>query len=248
MIRNPVILTAINPLYALDMFIHSPWVSFVALGAVVLAVTGCEAIYADMGHFGRKPIQYAWLFLALPVADAELFRPGRGAAARSGAAAHAFFAPFRNGRIGRWWGWRPWPPLLPAQAVITGVFSMTQQAVQLGQLPRMEVAPHQRHRLWPDLCPRVNLLLCDRRGPDGADLQEFRSLLAAYGIAVTGVMVIDTFNAGLVASKQWRWPTLFVIFLFGAMGLSDFILFIANALKILRKAAGCRCCWRPSLW
>ncbi len=81
LLRNPIILTAVNPLYALDMFIHAPWVSFVALGAVVLAVTGCEALYADMGHFGRKPIQYAWLLSCPAVAGAELFRPGRGAAA-----------------------------------------------------------------------------------------------------------------------------------------------------------------------
>lgn len=231
-IRNPVILTAINPLYALDMFIHSPWVSFVALGAVVLAVTGCEALYADMGHFGRKPIQYAWLFLALPALVLNYFGQGAALLRDPAAAAHAFFAPIPQ--------WAHWPmvglatvvAIIASQAVITGVFSMTQQAVQLGQLPRMEV----RHTSATDYgqiyVPRVNLLLCVGVVLLVLIFRNSDSLLAAYGIAVTGVMVIDTFNAGIVASKQWRWPALFALFLFGMMGFSDFVLFIANALKI----------------
>ena len=232
MIRNPVILTAINPLYALDMFLHAPWVAFVSLGAVVLAVTGCEAVYADMGHFGRKPIQYAWLFLALPSLMLNYFGQGAALLRVPEAAAYAFFAPIPQ--------WAHWPmvglatlaAIIASQAVITGVFSMTQQAVQLGQLPRMEV----RHTSATDYgqiyVPRVNTLLAIGVVLIVLIFKNSDSLMAAYGIAVTGVMVIDTFNAGLVSNKQWGWPTLFVIFLFGAMGLSDFILFIANALKI----------------
>jgi KUP system potassium uptake protein len=232
MIRNPVILTAINPLYALDMFLYAPWVSFVALGAVVLAVTGCEAIYADMGHFGRKPIQYAWLFVALPALVLNYFGQGAALLREPAAAAHAFFAPIPQ--------WAHWPmvglatiaAIIASQAVITGVFSMTQQAVQLGQLPRMEV----RHTSATDYgqiyVPRVNLLLAIGVVLLVLIFKNSDSLLAAYGIAVTGVMVIDTFNAGIVAGKQWRWPALFVLFLFGMMGFSDFILFVANVLKI----------------
>jgi KUP system potassium uptake protein len=232
MIHNPVILTAINPLYALDMFIHSPWVSFVALGAVVLAVTGCEAIYADMGHFGRKPIQYAWLFMALPGLLLNYFGQGAALLREPAAAAHAFFAPIPQ--------WAHWPmvglatvvAIIASQAVITGVFSVTQQAVQLGQLPRMEV----RHTSATDYgqiyVPRMNLLLCVGVVLLVLIFKNSDSLLAAYGLAVTGVMVIDTFNAGIVAGKQWRWPALFALVLFGMMGFSDFILFIANALKI----------------
>ncbi len=232
MLRSPIILTAINPLYGLDMFLHAPWVSFVALGAVVLAVTGCEALYADMGHFGRKPIQYAWLFMALPALVLNYFGQGAALLREPAAAAHAFFAPIPQ--------WGHWPmvglatlvAIIASQAVITGVFSMTQQAVQLGQLPRMEV----RHTSATDYgqiyVPRVNLLLCIGVVLLVLIFRNSDSLLAAYGLAVTGVMVIDTFNAGLVASKQWRWPALFAFFLFAAMGFSDFILFIANALKI----------------
>jgi KUP system potassium uptake protein len=214
------------------MFLHAPWVSFVALGAVVLAVTGCEALYADMGHFGRKPIQYAWLFLALPSLMLNYFGQGAALLRVPEAAAYAFFAPIPS--------WAHWPmvglatlaAIIASQAVITGVFSMTQQAVQLGQLPRMEI----RHTSATDYgqiyVPRVNLLLAVGVVLIVLIFKNSDSLLAAYGIAVTGVMVIDTFNAGLVAGKQWRWPALFALFLFGTMGFSDFILFIANALKI----------------
>ncbi len=232
MLRSPIILTAINPLYGLDMFLHAPWVSFVALGAVVLAVTGCEALYADMGHFGRKPIQYAWLFMALPALVLNYFGQGAALLREPAAATYAFFAPIPQ--------WGHWPmvglatlvAIIASQAVITGVFSMTQQAVQLGQLPRMEV----RHTSATDYgqiyVPRVNLLLCIGVVLLVLIFRNSDSLLAAYGLAVTGVMVIDTFNAGLVASKQWRWPALFAFCLFAAMGFSDFILFTANALKI----------------
>jgi KUP system potassium uptake protein len=232
MIRNPVILTAVNPLYALDMFLAAPWVSFVALGAVVLAVTGCEALYADMGHFGRKPIQYAWLFIALPALVLNYFGQGAALLRVPEAAAYAFFAPIPQ--------WAHWPmvglatvvAIIASQAVITGVFSVTQQAVQLGQLPRMEV----RHTSATDYgqiyVPRLNLFLCIGVVLLVLIFKNSDSLLAAYGIAVTGVMVIDTFNAGIVAGKQWRWPALLALCLFGMMGFSDFILFVANALKI----------------
>ncbi len=232
LIQNPVILNAINPLYALEMFIAEPWIAFVALGAVVLAVTGCEALYADMGHFGRKPIQYAWLFLALPALVLNYFGQGAALLRMPEAAAYAFFAPIPQ--------WAHWPMVglativaaIASQAVITGVFSMTQQAVQLGQLPRMEI----RHTSATDYgqiyVPRVNALLCIGVVLLVLIFRNSDSLLAAYGIAVTGVMVIDTFNAGLVAGKQWRWPALLALVLFGMMGFSDFILFVANALKI----------------
>jgi KUP system potassium uptake protein len=214
------------------MFLHAPWIAFVSLGAVVLAVTGCEALYADMGHFGRRPIQYAWFFLALPALILNYFGQGAALLREPEAAAYAFFAPVPD------WAHMPMVALatlaaiIASQAVITGVFSMTQQAVQLGQLPRMEI----RHTSATDYgqiyVPRMNTLLGIGVVLIVLIFKSSDALGAAYGIAVAGVMVIDTLNAGLVANKQWRWPTLFALFLFGAMGLSDFTLFIANALKI----------------
>ena len=230
--NDPTILLAINPLYTLDIFLAAPWVAFVSLGAVVLAVTGCEAIYADMGHFGRKPIQYAWLFVALPALLLNYFGQGAAILQEPKLVGFAFFSVIPQ--------WAHWPMVILAtmaaaiasQAVITGVFSMTQQAVQLGKLPRMEI----RHTSAADYgqiyVPRVNLLLAVGVVLLVLIFRHSDNLLAAYGLAVTGVMVIDTFNAGIVAGKQWRWPALFAFFLFGAIGFSDFIFLAANSLKI----------------
>jgi KUP system potassium uptake protein len=230
--ESPGILMAINPWYALQMFVHAPWVAFVSLGAVVLAVTGCEALYADMGHFGKRPIQYAWLFFALPALLLNYF--GQGAALlRNPADAHiAFFSVIphwaHNGMVLL----ATLAAIIASQAVITGVFSMTQQAVQLGQLPRMEI----RHTSATDygqiFVPRMNALLGIGVVLIVLIFKSSDALTAAYGIAVTGVMVIDTFNASIVAGKQWRWQPLLVVCLFGAMGISDLVFFISNSLKI----------------
>ena len=232
MLKNPVILTAINPLYALEMFLQAPLVGFVSLGAVVLAVTGCEALYADMGHFGKRPIQYAWLFIALPALLLNYFGQGAALLRNPGDAGIAFFSVIPH--------WAHMPMVLLAtlaaaiasQAVITGVFSMTQQAVQLGQLPRMEI----RHTSATDYgqiyVPQMNTLLGIGVVLIVLIFKTSDALTAAYGIAVTGVMVIDTMNAGIVAERQWRWPTWFALGLFGMMAASDMTFFTANSLKI----------------
>jgi KUP system potassium uptake protein len=232
LLRTPGILAAFNPWYALLMFLHAPWVAFVSLGAVVLAVTGCEALYADMGHFGRKPIQYAWLFVALPALLLNYFGQGAALLRNPEQAEIAFFSVIPH------WAHIPMvilatlAAIIASQAVITGVFSMTQQAVQLGQLPRMEI----RHTSATDYgqiyVPRMNAFLAVGVMLIVLIFKSSDALTAAYGIAVTGVMVIDTFNAGIVAGKQWRWPFWFVIALFGAMGISDLLFFTANSLKI----------------
>ena len=232
LLQNPVILMAVNPWYALQMFLHAPWVAFVSLGAVVLAVTGCEALYADMGHFGRRPIQYAWLFFALPALMLNYFGQGAALLRNPGDAHIAFFSVIphwaHNGMVLL----ATLAAIIASQAVITGVFSMTQQAVQLGQLPRMEI----RHTSATDygqiFVPRMNALLGIGVVLIVLIFKSSDALTAAYGIAVTGVMVIDTFNAGIVAGKQWRWAPWLVVGLFGAMGISDLIFFISNSLKI----------------
>ncbi len=232
LLRNPVILTAVNPLYALQMFLQAPLVGFVSLGAVVLAVTGCEALYADMGHFGKRPIQYAWFFVALPALVLNYFGQGAALLRQPGDAGIAFFTVIPH------WAHMPMvllatlAAIIASQAVITGVFSMTQQAVQLGQLPRMEI----RHTSATDYgqiyVPQMNTLLGIGVVLIVLIFKSSDALTAAYGIAVTGVMVIDTLNAGVVAERQWRWPLLFALGLFGTMAASDMTFFTANALKI----------------
>src|SRR5215469_12034651 len=137
--KEPQILRAANPLYAIELFAREPWTAFVALGSVVLAVTGCEALYADMGHFGARPIRWAWLYFALPALLLNYFGQGALLLSRPNAAGFLFYALVP--------GWAHYPmvilatiaTIIASQAVISGVFSITRQAVQLGQLPRMEI-------------------------------------------------------------------------------------------------------------
>src|SRR6185437_9664529 len=182
--------------------------AFVSLGAVVLAVTGCEALYADMGHFGKKPIQYAWYFVALPALLMDYFGQGAALLRNPQLAGIAFFSIVPHWAHLGMVILATMAAIIASQAVITGVFSMTQQAVQLGQLPRMEIRHTSATEYGQIYVPRMNVVLA------------------------VGVMVIDTFNASLVARKQWNWRFADVILLFGALGIIDLLFLAANSLKI----------------
>jgi KUP system potassium uptake protein len=232
-VRAPQILAAINPWYAVQLFAHEPWTAFVALGSVVLAVTGCEALYADMGHFGRKPIQRAWLFFVLPALVLNYFGQGAALLIAPEKASVAFYAVAPQ--------WAHFPLVLLAtvagiiasQAVISGVFSMTRQAVQLGQLPRMEIRHTSATEYGQIYVPRVNAMLCVGVVLIVLIFKSSAALAAAYGIAVTGVMVIDTFHVSLIAARQWKWRMWHVVVVFGALALIDWSFLAANSLKIV---------------
>ena len=231
-IRAPIILVAVNPWYGVALFVHEPWTAFVALGSVVLAVTGCEALYADMGHFGKLPIRSAWFFVALPALVLNYFGQGASLLANPHHAATTFYSMAPS--------WAHYPlvalatfaTIIASQAVISGVFSMTRQSVQLGQLPRMEI----RHTSMTDFgqiyVPRMNALLLIGVVLIVLIFRSSGALAAAYGIAVTGVMVIDTFHVSLVAAKQWHWGVKLAIAVFGALGFVDVTMLLANMLKI----------------
>ncbi len=231
-VRVPQILAAINPWYAVRLFVHEPWTAFVALGAVVLAVTGCEALYADMGHFGKLPIRAAWFFIALPALVLNYFGQGASLLLHPGNADTVFYSMAPH--------WAHYPlvalatvaAIIASQAVISGVFSITRQSVQLGQLPRMEI----RHTSMTDYgqiyVPRMNALLLLGVVLIVLIFKSSGALATAYGIAVTGVMVIDTFNVSLVAKGQWKWATGVIIALFGALALIDVLFLASNSLKI----------------
>ena len=232
LIQTPSVLMAINPWYAVRIFVEEPWHAFVSLGAVVLAVTGCEALYADMGHFGKAPIRKAWFFVALPALLLEYFGQAAAILRDPHLASIAFFSVVPH--------WAHYPmvilsgiaSVIASQAVISGVFSITQQAVQLGQLPRMEI----RHTSATDygqiFVPRMNAVLCIGVVLIVLIFKSSAALASAYGIAVTGVMVIDTMNVSLVAARQWRWKIAAVIALFGLLAIIDFLFLGANMLKI----------------
>ncbi len=231
-VKNPAILTAVNPYYAVLLFADAPWIAFVSLGAVVLAVTGCEALYADMGHFGKKPIQYAWYFIALPALLLNYFGQGAALLRDPDLAGAAFFSIVPRAFHLPMVIMATLAAIIASQAVITGVFSMTQQAVQLGQLPRMDIRHTSATEYGQIYVPRMNAILAIGVVLIVLIFKNSGALAAAYGIAVTGVMVIDSFNASLVAGKQWMWSPGNVVLLFGALGLIDLFFLTSNYLKV----------------
>ena len=200
---------------------------------MVLAVTGCEALYADMGHFGAKPIRLAWFIAVLPALVINYFGQGAMLLLHPDRAGTVFYALAPS--------WAHFPLVLLAgvaaiiasQAVISGVFSVTRQAVQLGQLPRMEV----RHTSATDYgqiyVPRMNAFLLVGVVLIVLIFRSSSNLASAYGIAVTGVMVIDTFNVSLVAARQWKWGVWAAGAAFGLLGFIDVMFFASNSIKIV---------------
>jgi KUP system potassium uptake protein len=240
-VQDPRVLLALNPFYAIALFVRAPWTAFVALGSVVLAVTGCEALYADMGHFGKGPIRNAWLYFVLPALLINYFGQGAELLRHPGLSSIPFYGLAPH--------WAHYPLVLLAtvatiiasQAVISGVFSIARQAVQLGRLPRMEI----RHTSATDVgqiyVPRMNTILCVGVVLIVMIFHTSSSLAAAYGIAVSGVMAIDTFHASIVARRQWHWSLRAVVGLFGVLCLIDLSFLAANSLKVVEGG------WLPLL-
>ena len=231
--RAPQIFRAVNPAYGAALFAHEPWTAFVALGAVVLSVTGCEALYADMGHFGAKAIRWAWLFVAFPALLLNYFGQGALLLVRPDASSFVFYAMVPS--------WAHYPmvalatlaTIIASQAVISGVFSITQQAVQLGQLPRMEIRHTSATEQGQIYVPKSNAMLCVGVVLIVLIFKSSDALQAAYGIAVTGVMVISTLLVAVVARYRWKWKPAAVWLVFGLLGLVDLAFLVSNSLKVV---------------
>lgn len=231
-IQNPTILQALNPVYAAHFFTVSPWIAFVALGAVVLSVTGAEALYADMGHFGRFPIRLAWFGFVLPALILNYFGQGALILQYPEAVQNPFYllAP----------EWLLFPlivlatmaAVIASQAVITGAFSVSRQALQLGYLPRMHVEHTSESQEGQIYIPRVNWGLMLAVMALVLGFKSSGNLAAAYGIAVTGDMVITTLLAGMVFHNMWGWSKLKTGALISMFLTIDIAFFSANVLKI----------------
>ncbi|MBL8531834.1 MAG: potassium transporter Kup [Hyphomonadaceae bacterium] len=203
---DPAILSAVNPYYAVAFIFNHPGLSFVVLGSVFLAVTGAEALYADMGHFGRRPIRVAWAGLVFPCLMLNYFGQGALVLADPTAIENPFFelAP----------DWFRLPLVLLAtvatviasQAVITGAFSLTQQAIQLGLLPRMEIRRTSETQAGQIYMPQVNWLLLTGVLVLALGFGSSSALAAAYGIAITGVMIMSSLLAFIILWRLWKWP------------------------------------------
>jgi KUP system potassium uptake protein len=231
-VQRPGVLLALNPWYAIDMFILFPGTSFVLLGAVVLAVTGAEALYTDMGHFGAQPIRTGWLGIVFPALLLNYF--GQGALLLR--VPEAIENPFY--RMAPEWGLYPMVVLASAatiiasQAVISGAFSLTRQAVQLGYLPRLEIRHTSAEEIGQIFVPRVNKFLFVAVIAVVLGFRSSDNLGAAYGIAVTGTMTIDSILAFIYMRGVLKWEWVKVIPLFGIFMIIDLSFLGANLLKI----------------
>lgn len=234
--RCPQVLAALLPWYGVKFLLVNKMHGFIVLGAVFLVVTGAEALYADMGHFGRRPIQLTWFFLAFPALVLNYFGQGALLMAHPGAAHHPFYAMVP--------GWAMVPmvvlstlaTIIASQAVITGAFSLTRQAIQLGYLPRMKVVHTSAGHIGQIYLAPVNWLLMICTLGLVVGFQTSSKLAAAYGVAVTSTMLITTTLFYMVARDCWGWKRFWATALTGLFFAVDLPFFFANISKIFHGA------------
>ena len=231
--QNPSVLLAFNPWHGVTFLLHHGIIGFYTLGAVFLVVTGAEALYADLGHFGRAPIRAAWLVVVLPALLVNYLGQGALVLANPKSIENPFFLLYPD--------WALLPMVLLAtvatvvasQAVITGAYSLTQQAIQLGLLPRLEIR-HTSEALFGQIyMPRVNTLLLVGVLLLVALFRSSSALASAYGIAVTGTMVVTALMAIVVIRQVWGWPLIGTLALMLPFVFIDLTFLSANLLKIV---------------
>jgi len=231
-LRHPEVLLAFNPLYAVSFMIHHGVIGFVTLGAVFLAVTGAEALYADLGHFGKRPIQTAWLFVVLPSLAVNYLGQGALLIGDPKAIENPFFLMFPD------WALIPMVALATAatviasQAVITGAYSVTRQAIQLGLLPRFEIRHTSEAHSGQIYIPRVNMLLFLAVMLLVALFRSSSALASAYGIAVTGTMVVTAMMGFVVIWRVWKWSPIAAAALIAPFLFLDITFLAANLFKV----------------
>ena len=231
-VRSPSILAALSPTYAVALMLHYKVLAFVALGSIVLAVTGAEALYADMGHFGAKPIRLAWLWFVLPCLVLNYFGQGALVLAEPAAMENPFFllAP----------AWLRLPlvmlatvaTVIASQALISGAFSIARQCMQLGYLPRMTVLHTSATEEGQIYVPQVNMALLIGVVLLVLAFKTSDNLAAAYGIAVTGTFICTCVLAAVVFRRQFHWSRATSLTVFGFFFVIDTLFFAANALKV----------------
>jgi KUP system potassium uptake protein len=230
--QNPTVLWAFNPAYGVSFLLSNGLIGLVTLGAVFLVVTGAEALYADLGHFGRSPIRMAWLTVVLPALTLNYLGQGALLLADPKAIENPFFLLYPE------WALLPMVFLATAatvvasQAVITGAYSLTRQAIQLGLLPRFEIRHTSAALAGQIYMPRVNILLLVGVLLLVVLFRSSSALASAYGIAVTGTMVVTATMAFIVIWKLWRWPLFLAAAIMAPLLLIDLTFLGANLLKV----------------
>ncbi len=230
--RRPEVLAAINPAHALAFFAANGWHGFVLLGIVFLSVCGAEALFADKGHFGKRPIRLGWFALVLPALCCNYFGQGAYLLENPQAAQNPFYmmAP----------SWALYPLVVLAtlataiasQAVITGSFSITRQAVQLGYLPRMKIEHTSRQEIGQVYVGTVNWLLMIATLGLVVGFQKSIHLANAYGVAVSTAMIVTTILASVVVYERWRWPKFLAVAITALFLIPDSAFFLSNLAKV----------------
>jgi KUP system potassium uptake protein len=232
--RAPEILLSLSPYYAVSFMLHHGVIGFVTLGAVFLAVTGAEALYADLGHFGKRPIQTAWLFIVLPSLALNYLGQGALVMTDPKAVENPFFLMFPD-----------WAPLrvamvvlatvasvIASQAVVSGAYSLTRQAIQLGLMPRFEIRHTSESQSGQIYIPRINRMLLIAVLLLVLLFKSSSALASAYGIAVTGTMVVTAMMGFVVVWKVWRWSPVAAAALIAPFLFLDLTFLTANLLKV----------------
>ena len=231
--RAPQVLVALDPTHALRFLATHGSLGFLSLGAVVLAVTGAEALYADMGHFGRTPVRLAWSTLVLPALALNYFGQGALLITNPATSTNPFYLLAPDWALYPLVGLATVATIIASQAVISGAFSITQQAMQLGFAPRMDVQHTSSHEMGQIYLPGINRALFLGVVALVLGFGSSTNLAAAYGIAVTGTMATTTVLAFVIARTLWRWSLPVSLAVFGAFLFVDVGFFAANIVKIV---------------
>ncbi|MBY0610589.1 MAG: potassium transporter Kup [Beijerinckiaceae bacterium] len=230
---DPSILAALNPVHAFRYVTTSGFVGLLVLGSVFLAVTGAEALYADMGHFGRRPIRAAWIFFVFPALVLNYLGQGSLVLSHPEAASDPFYRMVPETFLLPLVVLAALATVIASQAVITGAFSLTQQAIQLGLLPRLEIRHTSETQLGQIYLPLINRLILVGVLILIFTFKTSDNLAAAYGIAVSGTMVVTTALAYLASRHIWKWPLWVSLLVAGSFLVIDISFITANLLKII---------------
>jgi KUP system potassium uptake protein len=231
-LRAPSVLLAANPIHGLAFFVHHPGLGLAVLGAVILAVTGCEALSADMGHFGRRPVRVGWLVLVWPALVLNYFGQGALVLHDGAAAANPFYAMTPQMTLPLLVLLSTVATVIASQAVISGAFSLTREAVQLDLLPRVRVLQTSEEAKGQIFVPAANMFLFVCVILFVLAFQSSAALASAYGVAVMGTMFVTTLLGIIVARGMWKWSWWRVAPLFGLFLLVDIAFLLGNLTKI----------------
>lgn len=231
-LKAPRILVAFSPHYAIYFMVEHSLQAFIVLGSVVLALTGAEALYADMGHFGIRPIRFAWLYTVMPSLIINYFGQGANLLTDPAAVKNPFFLMIPDMLLIIMVILATFATIIAAQAVMSGAFSLTSQAILLGFIPRMRILYTSEDKRGQIYIPLVNWILLILVIVVVLIFKKSANLAAAYGVAVTATMMITTILAAVVMHNEWKWHPILIILIISAFFTIDLTFFTANLLKI----------------